>query len=50
MASIKVFKPITNARRHYTGYTFEEITKTKPEKRLTTPLKKKSGRNKVICR
>jgi large subunit ribosomal protein L2 len=28
-----------------TGYTFEEITKTKPEKSLLLPLKKKAGRN-----
>jgi len=27
------------------GYTFEEITKSKPEKSLLLPLKKKSGRN-----
>ncbi len=45
MSSIKVYKPVTNARRNYTGYTFEEITKTKPEKSLTVSLKKKSGRN-----
>jgi len=28
-----------------TGYTFEEITKTEPEKSLLRPLKKKAGRN-----
>ena len=27
------------------GQTFEEITKRKPEKALTLPLKKKAGRN-----
>jgi len=27
------------------GYTFEEITKDKPEKSLLTPLKKRAGRN-----
>lgn len=27
------------------GYTFEEITKTEPEKRLLEPLKRKAGRN-----
>jgi large subunit ribosomal protein L2 len=27
------------------GYTFEEVTKTKPEKSLLLPLKKKAGRN-----
>ena len=28
-----------------TGYTFEEITATKPYKKLTEPLKKRAGRN-----
>jgi large subunit ribosomal protein L2 len=28
-----------------TGYTFDEITKSKPEKSLTQPLRKKGGRN-----
>jgi large subunit ribosomal protein L2 len=28
-----------------TGYSFDEITKTKPEKSLLVPLKKKAGRN-----
>jgi large subunit ribosomal protein L2 len=28
-----------------TGYTFEEITRSKPEKSLLRPLKKKAGRN-----
>ena len=27
------------------GYTFDEITKDKPEKSLLKPLKKKAGRN-----
>lgn len=43
--AIKKFKPITNARRNMTGFTFEEITKTDPEKKLLRPLKKKGGRN-----
>ncbi|MGB4181364.1 MAG: 50S ribosomal protein L2, partial [Bacilli bacterium] len=43
--AIKKSKPITNARRNMTGFTFEEITKTKPEKSLLSPLKKKGGRN-----
>ncbi len=42
---IKKYKPTTASRRHMTGLTFEEITKSKPEKSLTVPLKKKSGRN-----
>ena len=42
---IKQFKPVTPSRRGMTVSTFEEITKTKPEKSLTTKLKKNSGRN-----
>lgn len=42
---IKVYKPVTNGRRHLTGYSFDEITKTTPEKSLLVPLKKKAGRN-----
>ncbi len=43
--AIKVYKPKTPGTRHKTSYTFEEITKTKPERSLTVPKKKKSGRN-----
>ena len=42
---IKQYKPTSPGRRGATGQTFEEITKGKPEKRLTVPLKKKAGRN-----
>jgi len=42
---IKQYKPTSPGRRGATGYTFEEITKRKPEKSLTVPLKKKAGRN-----
>jgi large subunit ribosomal protein L2 len=42
---IKTFNPTSPARRHMTGYTFEELTKKRPEKSLTEPLKKKAGRN-----
>jgi len=42
---IKKYKPITPARRGMLGYTFEEITKTRPERSLIEPLKKWSGRN-----
>ena len=42
---IKVYKPTSAGRRDMTGYTFEEITKSKPERALTTPLRKKGGRN-----
>ncbi len=42
---IKKFKPVTPGRRGMTGYSFEEITKTEPERSLIVPLKKHSGRN-----
>ena len=42
---IKKFKPTTPSRRYMTVSTFDEITKTKPEKSLTAPLKKSGGRN-----
>jgi large subunit ribosomal protein L2 len=42
---IKQYKPTSPGRRGATGQTFEEITKRKPEKALTLPLKKKAGRN-----
>jgi large subunit ribosomal protein L2 len=43
--AVKVYKPKTPGTRHKTSYTFEEITKTKPEKTLIIPRKKHSGRN-----
>ena len=42
---IKQYKPTSPGRGGATGQTFEEITKRKPEKALTRPLKKKAGRN-----
>ncbi len=39
------YKPTSPGRRGMSGYTFEEITATKPYKRLTEPLKKTGGRN-----
>ncbi len=43
--AIKKYKPTTPGRRGMTGLTFEEITKTSPEKSLTVSLKKNGGRN-----
>ena len=43
--ALKVYRPTSPGRRGMTGYTFEEITKAKPEKSLLLPLKKKAGRN-----
>ena len=42
---IKVYKPTSPGRRDMTGYTFEEITKSKPERSLTRALRKRGGRN-----
>ncbi len=42
---IKQFKPTTPSRRGMTVSTYEEITKSKPERALTTKLKKNAGRN-----
>ncbi|MBM3189298.1 MAG: 50S ribosomal protein L2 [Chloroflexi bacterium] len=42
---IKVYKPTTPSRRGMTGATFEEITKTEPEKSLVVPLSRSAGRN-----
>jgi large subunit ribosomal protein L2 len=43
--AIKKYKPTSPGRRWMTGQTFEEITRTEPEKSLLRPLKKKAGRN-----
>ncbi len=42
---IKTYNPYTPSRRNMTGSDFAEVTKTTPEKSLTTSLKKNSGRN-----
>src|SRR6185437_14127879 len=42
---VRKFKPTSPGRRFMSVSTFEEITKTKPEKSLTTPVTKKGGRN-----
>ncbi|HHV17092.1 MAG TPA: 50S ribosomal protein L2 [Gelria sp.] len=42
---IKKYKPTTPSRRQMTIMAFDEITKNKPEKQLTVPLKKSGGRN-----
>ena len=43
--AIKKYKPTTPGRRGMTGLTFEEITKSKPEKSLTVSFNKSGGRN-----
>ena len=42
---VKSFKPTSPGRRQMTVSTFEEITKSEPERSLVTPLKKQAGRN-----
>ena len=42
---IKTYNPYTPSRRNMTGLDFDVITKTTPEKSLTTSLKKNAGRN-----
>jgi len=43
--AIKSFRPTSPGKRFATVSTFEEITKSQPEKSLLAPLKKQSGRN-----
>ncbi len=43
--ALKVYRPTSPGRRGMSGATFEEITKSKPEKSLLLPLKKKGGRS-----
>ncbi len=43
--AVKKYSPTSPARRFMTVSSFEEITKTEPEKSLLAPLKKKGGRN-----
>ncbi len=50
---IKAYKPTSPGRRGMSVSTYEEITKTKPEKSLITKLKKNAGRNNrgiITCR
>ncbi len=43
--AVKVYKPVTPGLRGMTGYSFEEITKTKPERSLLVVRKNHAGRN-----
>ena len=50
---IKTFKPLTGPMRFKELPTFEEVTKSKPEKSLLMPIKKSGGRNntgRITCR
>ncbi len=43
--AIKNFKPTSPGRRGMSGFVFDEITTSEPEKSLLAPIKKKGGRN-----
>jgi large subunit ribosomal protein L2 len=43
--AIKQFKPTSPGRRGMSGFTFDEITRSKPEKSLLVSKKKSAGRN-----
>jgi large subunit ribosomal protein L2 len=42
---LKQYRPTSPGRRGMSGSSFEEITKSKPEKSLLMPLKRKAGRS-----
>jgi large subunit ribosomal protein L2 len=43
--AVKTYKPTSPGRRGMTGSTFEEITRSQPERALLRPLRKSGGRN-----
>jgi large subunit ribosomal protein L2 len=43
--AIKVFKPTSPGRRGMTGSTYEEITRSEPEKSLVVAIRQRAGRN-----
>lgn len=43
--AIKTYKPTTPGMRHRTGFSFDEITSSKPRKSLLSSLNKSGGRN-----
>ena len=50
---IRTYKPTTSSQRFRTGFTFDEITATKPEKSLVGRIVKTGGRNtngRMTCR
>ncbi|MFV0417046.1 MAG: 50S ribosomal protein L2 [Chthoniobacterales bacterium] len=51
--ALKTFKPLTPSQRFKALPSFEEITKSTPEKSLTRPIKRTGGRNnngRITCR
>ncbi len=43
--AVKQYKPTSPGRRGASGYTFDEVTRKRPEKSLLAPLTKNAGRN-----
>ena len=43
--AVKIYKPTSPGRRGMTSPTFEEITKTEPERSLIVALRKSGGRD-----
>jgi large subunit ribosomal protein L2 len=43
--AVKTYKPTSPGRRGMTGHSFEEITRSTPERALLQPLRKRAGRN-----
>ena len=43
--AVKIYKPTSPGRRGMTSATFEEITKSRPERSLTSSLKRSGGRD-----
>ena len=43
--AVKTYKPVTPSLRGMTGYSFEEVTKSKPERSLIVEKRKHGGRN-----
>ena len=42
---VKKYKPVTSGQRGMTGYTFDEITRDRPERSLLVPKRRHGGRN-----
>jgi large subunit ribosomal protein L2 len=43
--AVKTYKPTSPGRRGMTGHSFEELTRSRPERALLRPLHKRAGRN-----
>lgn len=43
--AVITYRPTSPGRRDMTGHSFEEITRTRPERSLLRPLSKRAGRN-----